>query len=257
MDTHDTEQPTVKRARRTEQRLAQGEQVSEADAQRAQNAYLLSKVIELEERLIVAEGVAPATTAHARTEDEKLLAELESERARLVAKFKDYPAIQALSTRFAVGEDASTDIRLIGDPSPQDDPLGTKSTWHLRWFDLGREGRAQQMASHGYVRVQWEELQNQESVIGDRTQPFVRRGDRGHEILAKIPKELYAFKQRQDAARRRGVYQSESKLVDHMAERTAKRAGAVGDNADQAGQFIADNKQFVTITEAPSERVTL
>ncbi|MEQ1726732.1 MAG: hypothetical protein ABL982_00010 [Vicinamibacterales bacterium] len=227
------------------------------EAIRSQNTILLDMMSNLEERIDAA-GLDRRMSAEAEAAIETALEreqrELDEEMQRLAEKFADYPAIDAFRRRAVLGVDAATELRLKGDLTTQQDPSGEHTTWKLRWFNFGREGRAQQFRTEGYERVLWDELADKASVNGDTTTVYVRRGDQGLEVLGKIPRELFNHKKRRDAARRRGVLTSESKLLAHVAEGTARLAGQQGDNADQAGSFIEGNKQFVTITKGEKEK---
>lgn len=183
-------------------------------------------------------------------------AALDAELAALKAEFSDYPLIEVFERRMLTGVDAPLSIRLQGEPPPEQDPTGARRTWHLRWFNFGKEGRAQQAASDSYQKVLWSELQDQESVgTGTRTDPYVRKGDRGLDVLHKIPLKMYRHKQRRKAALTEGLLQSESRLRDHLANSVADRAGAIGDNADRAGSF-ASRSMSLTITPGETERFT-
>jgi hypothetical protein len=68
--------------------------------------------------------------------------------------------------------------------------------WFVYWFNMGREGRNAQMRSKGYIPVEISELSDVDDIsdlyrsTNDR---FVRRGDRGQEVLCKQPLEAYNY----------------------------------------------------------------
>lgn len=222
-------------------------------ALKAQNELVLDAVIELQEQMKTLQAGSTALAASETDEQDKLDAELEA----LLEEHKDYPAIQVFTQRVLIGVDANTAIRLAGDRSALEDPGGESCAWKLRWFNFAIEGRAQRASSEGYIKVLWDELADQDSVAaGDRTKPYVCKGERGQDVLCKMPMKLYAYKKKRDAARSQGLLTSESKLRDHVADGVASRAGRIGDNGSQAGDF-AHAGMSMTITPQPTERVTL
>jgi hypothetical protein len=189
-----------------------------------------------------------------------LEAELDAELERLKLEFADVPNIGVFEQRVRYGTDASTGIRLkaapggIPEPTFGEDPSGDSCYWKLRWFNFGMEGRSEQFRAEGYEKVRIEDLQDPESIPARSTaDEFVRRGERGTEVLGKMPRKLYDYKKKRDALRSSGLLTSESRLQDHLANSVASQAGRRGDNADQAGSF-AHRKMSVTIT--PGERET-
>lgn len=182
-------------------------------------------------------------------------AKFDAELDALKDEFKDYPLIEVFERRALVGLDANLDIRLRGDLPVTVDPDGSRCHWKLRWFNFGKEGRAQQATAEGYDKVRWDELDDQESIAASaRVDAFVRKGNRGEEVLCKIPRKLYDYKKRRDAARHAGLLTSESQLKDYQANTVASMVGARGGNADQAGSFVKGLS--VTITPGKTERFT-
>ena len=227
----------------------------ENSALRAQNDLILDSLVEMQERVKSLETQASTAPSTAGADDQQ--AALDAELAALTEEFKDYPAIQVFERRAIIGMDAASDIRLAGDLDVLADPTGDRCRWKLRWFNVGVEGRASRATAEGYVKVGWTELSDQDSIAaGDRTKPFVCKGERGQEMLYKIPRKLYDYKKRRDAARQQGLLTSESRLRDSVANRVATKASSVGDNASQAGDF-AHAGLTMTVTEQPRERVTL
>ena len=234
--------------------LTPNDELAAAEAQRDQ---LLDMVVEMREELdtLKAAQVGKAATAVAQTDE---AARMDAELDELKAEFADYPLIQVFERRSLVGIDANTDIRLKGEVPLTADPHGQQRTWKLRWFNFAKEGRAQQAAAEGYLKVKWDELQDREAVVGLTTSTideFVRKGERGLEVLHKMPMKLYEYKKRRDAARQQGRLESASAMRDHMANSVASRVGAIGGNADRAGTFIAKT-MTVELTPGQTERFT-
>lgn len=225
-------------------------------ALKAQNDTILDGLIAVQEEIATlkaAQTGASATVVQQSDTQQRLDAELK----HLVEEFKDYPLIDVVERRALVGLDANLDIRLKDDPSVLADPTGETCRWKLRWFNFGKEGRAQQAQAEGYLKVRWDELADQEAVAtGARVDEYVRKGDRGYEALHKIPRKLYDYKKRRDAAREAGLLTSAAGLRDRVATRVAALAGAHGSNADQAGSFIAGKGFSVSITPGETERFT-
>lgn len=221
----------------------------------AQNDKMLDLLVEQRDELDQLKASGGTVAANIATEEE---AQLNAELEGLLAEFKDYPQIQVFEQRVLVGADASMEIRLQGDAPISVDPTGASCRWKLRWFNLGKEGRAQQAVNEGYEKVRWSDLQDQEMVaIGVRTDEYVRKGDRGQEVLMRMPLKLYIYKKKRDAANLHGLLTSESKLREHLAGNVAAMAGHTGGNASQAGDFIHGRGFTTTITPGPRETVTL
>jgi hypothetical protein len=209
--------------------------------------------MQAEIKALKANQAAPSTPANA-TKAEQLREAFDTEADALADEFKDYPAISMVTRRMVDGLRASSDIRLKRDA---DEPDEDARYWTLHWFNLGKENRAQEMTDRGWVKTEWEELQSIESIASAVQQDkYVRRGDRGLEVLGKMPRKLWDHLKRREAATANGLLSSESKMRNHLANTTATAAGKHGGNADQAGSLIAGPRFTVDITEGPRERVT-
>lgn len=191
-----------------------------------------------------------------------LEAELDAELEALKEEFADIPNIEVFEQRVKFGVDAASGLRLkaapggIPEPSPVDDPAGDRCYWKLRWFNFGKEGRSEQFSREGYQKVRREELVDPEAIPAlSHVDEFVRKGDRGQEVLGKIPRKLYVYKKKRDALKTQGMLTSRSQLQDHLANSVAVQAGRRGQNADQAGTF-AHSKVKLTINEGRAERFT-
>jgi len=232
------------------------QQPNELAAVRAQMDQLLDIVTEQQQTIETLRAAQTGTSAKALEQDDEQ-AKLDAELAQLLQEHADYPGIEVFERRVVEGVAASGDIRLKGETPVSEDPQGEQRYWHLRWFNGTKEGRLQQALQEGYVKVQWDELQSREMVVSeDKTDGFVRKGDRGQEVLHKIPRKLYAYKKRRDAMLRDGLLSSKSKLQDYLADSTAAAAGNMGHNADEAGSFVHRGIDL-QISEGQRERITL
>lgn len=155
--------------------------------------------------------------------------------AALREKYKNFPGINAIERRVLSGDlPGSVDLRLKEDPDYLADPRGAKRYWYLRWINTAIPGRWSSVTQGlGYEPVKLSELKDQDSIadlyrdVGDRD-PIVRRGDKGKEVLVKIPLELYHLAKRaqKDARDRRS---RNAKMV--KADMANAAAGALGDEA--------------------------
>lgn len=227
---------------------------TENEALKSKQDQLLDIVVEMQEKLETLEGGVKSVTAPVSQRQAELDAELDT----LREEFKGYPNIELFERRVLVGPEAHSDIRLMDEPGVMDDPGGHNRKWHLRWFNLAKEGRAAQAEAEFYRKVEWSELRSDESLaVLERKDQYVRRGDRGMEYLYKIPLKLFVYKKKRDAARVQGLLSSESQLRDHLSGSVAGLAGRAGDNADQAGSFVHGKGFSLEITEGAKETVTL
>jgi hypothetical protein len=225
-------------------------------AQAAQQDQILDYMAEMKTEIETLKAQPAAPVVDAASAQQKAL---DDEWAALREEFKDIPNIDIVEQRVLAGTDANTDIRLIDEPGMLVDPQATSRKWKLRWFNFATEGRSQRATQEGYVKVKWTELKDAESIATmERIDEFVRIGEKGKEVLHKIPLKLFAYKKKRDAARIQGMLSSESGLRDHLAANVARMAGNVGDNADQAGSLIQGNKTFmVEIKKGEKETVRL
>lgn len=230
---------------------------AENAALKAREDQILDALITLQEQVAAMQAQGPAVSAVPQINEEE--AKLDAELAALKEEFADYPLIDVFERRALEGAEANNDIRLLDEPGLQDDPRGQRRKWVLRWFNLGVEGRADRAKIEGYEKVRWVDLRSAESIPSslESKDDFVRRGDKGAEVLHRIPKKLYEYKKKRDAARVRGILTSETKLRDHIAGGVAALAGHAGQNADQAGSFVHNRGGFeVTIEKGERETVT-
>lgn len=157
--------------------------------------------------------------------------------AALLEKYKDFPGIAVLERRMDAPDLPGTlPIRLKDEPSHVQDPQGKKRIWYVRWINCV-DGRYSQVTdAMGYVPVRVEELQNRESVIGlsDAKDGIVRRGDRGQEVLVKMPLEVYT----RIKARQQELRTKRSRNAKAVREDLANIAGA--QLGSQAGDMVHD-----------------
>lgn len=220
---------------------------------RLQNDLVLDALAEMQEKIAALEAGRSDTPAPTAADDEET--KLDAELASLKEEFKDYAAIEVFERRALSGVDANLAIRLKGDPDIVADPHGVRCYWKLRWFNFAIEGRAQRASAEGYIKVNWDDLADSDSVTtGDRTKPYVCKGERGTEVLCKIPLKLYTYKKKRDSARNAGLLTSESKLRDHIANSVGSLASKEGGNADQAASFT-HGQISMTITKGERETV--
>lgn len=206
------------------------------------------------------------TAAEKRKRSEALASDPEV----LAERFKDYPAIDVISRRLMDPSDPGSLPILLKD-EPADACTNTDHqnrmkpgatvchlckrptrTWYVRWFNLAQEGRNAQMRAKGYLNVEIAELHDADDVADlfrSSTDRFVRRGDRGQEILGKQPLELFlAIKKRQREIRMADVI-SGKKIKSDLAEAAGAELG------DEAGQSIHDGA--IKIESVKRERSTL
>jgi hypothetical protein len=222
-------------------------QQEQLEAQNAQNALILDRLIDQE--AVVAEAVAQAQQV-GEPKGTKIERALNEELEELKAEFADYPAIEVFERRALLGMPANLEIRL------KDEPLDEARKWYLRWFNFGKEGRADEFRAKAYVKVRWDELRDYEGVAtANRMDEFVRKGERGQEVLGKMPLKLYEYQKRREALVGQSMLRSESQLKSHLANQVSRGVGKQGGNADQAGSFV-HGQTFVTIKPGPKETFT-
>lgn len=112
--------------------------------------------------------------------------------------------------------------------------------WIVRWINTTIEGRWGQIRSKGYVPVEIGELKDAHDVSDlvrqkeDEGKVFVRRGDRGAEVLCKQPLEIYNYLKRAQRETQRARMNSKKAMTNDLAEAAGAELG------DEAGQTIHD-----------------
>lgn len=173
--------------------------------------------------------------------------------ADLVARWKDFPAIDVLERRLLDPGDPGSQPILLKDEDPHccvnsehQNALRAGSTkchvckkpvrkWYVRYFNLAQAGRAGQMRAKGYLGVEIKELQTADDVADlyrSDKDGLVRRGDRGQEMLGKQPLEFYNEVKRRQRAIRDARMQSASARRHDLADAAGRALG------DEAGTSI-------------------
>jgi uncharacterized protein YukE len=226
-------------------------------AMRAQNDQMLDALAEMQDQIAKLQQAQTGKSAQI-SKAQQVTEELDAEWADLREEFKDLPNIDVLERGVLEGAEASDDIRLLDEPPVHADPHGVQRKWRCKWFNHGKEGQAYKATALGYIKVLRAELRDAESLAasGPQSDQFVRRGDRGLEVLYKIPMKIYVHRQKRQAAKRAGQLQSASYVKDMVANRVANMAGESGQNADQAGSFVHGGMS-VSVEPGETERVTI
>jgi hypothetical protein len=181
--------------------------------------------------------------AAARSRESRRRANPEVSTEALHAAFEGLEALEVLDRRLENPSSPTVlPIRLVDEPTELQDPHGKKRRWYLHWFNTSIPNRFHSaVASLGYTPVLWEELQNREIVANAFDgSPQVRRGDRGVEVLCKIPLPYYlAIKKKQQAARARTTT---PRAMRDEALAAAAKAGLDGEMDPSIGGVVGDIK---------------
>lgn len=188
----------------------------------------------------------------------------------ILARFKDFPAIDLIARRFNDPNDPGSLPIILSDEQRNccinsDHQHRLKSgavtchlckkparIWYVRWTNTSQENRWSQIRAKGYVPVEIRELMDEQDVadlVKSTSDKYVRRGDRGQEILVKMPLEIYNEIKRLLRARRRKDAMSYKKIKADLAESAGQELG------DQAGQTIHNGG--IQIESMKSSRSTL
>jgi hypothetical protein len=176
----------------------------------------------------------------------------------LLERFKDYPSIDIIERRFNDPNDPGSLPILLADESANacvnsDHQYKLKpgaSTchlckrparkWHVRYVNTQWEGRWANVKAKGYIAVEVKDLKDEQDIADLVRQKeatgavFVRRGDRGQEILCKMPLELHNYIKTRQREVRNADMRSVAKVKESLAEAAGKDLG------DEAGQTIHD-----------------
>jgi hypothetical protein len=161
----------------------------------------------------------------------------------LAEQFADFPRIDVLNRRLEDPElPGSLPIRLKDEPSMAVDPTGARRRWYLRWINTALPQRFHTATqAMGYVPVTWDELDSPD-MIADRYEGAreVRRGDRGVEVLVKIPLPAYEYLKREQQ-RRRDARSKPAAVREELRQGAADAAQAdperFGVSADEAAHI--------------------
>ena len=129
------------------------------------------------------------------------------------------------------------------------DPIGstpielkTPGSWTCRWINTGQDGRWSMVVHRlGYVPVKVSELVDPRMVTGLVTSPdgMVTRGDRGQEVLVKMPKEYFERIKLAQAERLKGRMQSEQAQKETLQHALGAKFG------DEAASAVREFKGSV------------
>lgn len=111
--------------------------------------------------------------------------------------------------------------------------------WYVRWFNLAKENRNAEMRQLAYLPVQIAELQDANDISDlyrSKEDQFVRRGDRGQEVLAKQPIAAFNYIK----AKQREAWNATALQPKKVKASLANAAGATF--GDEAGQTIHDGE---------------
>lgn len=175
--------------------------------------------------------------------------------ANILERFKDYPAIDVISRRFNNPNDpgslpillkdesadacVNTDHQLVLRPGATQCQKCQRPArkWYVRFGNTGQEGRWAQLRAKGYMPVDVGELMDSQDVadlVKGAGDSYVRRGDRGQEVLVKMPLELYLAVKRLQREQRDARMTSKASLTADLSEAAGHELG------DEAGQTIHD-----------------
>ena len=196
--------------------------------------------------------------------------------ASILERFKDYPTINIISRRFTHPGDPGTVPILLHDESPDActntdhqwrlkpgaaschirNPNGSVCgkpvrRWYVRFANTAEQGRWSELRALGYLGVPISELLDQQDVadmIKGPTDDFVRRGDRGQDVLVKIPLEIYTAIDRIARQQRAVRMVSPKRLREDLANIAGEELG------DEAGQTVHDEIQVESLKR---QRTTL
>lgn len=191
----------------------------------------------------------------------------------LLAKWKHLPNIDVLSRRFLDPHDPGSLPILLADEASDccvnsDHQYRLKDgattchickkparIWLVRWVNTTMEGRWGQIRSKGYIRVEVSELKDEQDVSDLVRQKesegsvYVRRGDRGAEVLCKMPLAIYNYLKRSQRELQRTRNNSKKRQQDELAEAAGAELG------DEAGQMIHGGG--IMVESMKRERTTL
>lgn len=113
--------------------------------------------------------------------------------------------------------------------------LKTPGKWYCRWINTDILGRWDQVIHrYGYRPVHMTELTDERSLTGVTKSPegYVTRGDRGREVLVKMPQDWWDKIKRGKEEQRLADQRSGEKVREELTNAVAARFG------DQAGDMV-------------------
>lgn len=137
--------------------------------------------------------------------------------------------------------------------------------WEVRWVNTAVEGRFQRAVyEQGWMPVRTEELRDAPDVLGmeKREDGLARRGERGAEVLMKLPSPIFQRIQRRKAQIEiESLKKTREQLANAAASRFGGNAGdwATGQSIDEGVSGlrgkIVDSKERMVITPESDEDV--
>lgn len=121
--------------------------------------------------------------------------------------------------------------RLLGEEGLRPElaiPLSLPGKWHVRWINTSVPGRwATVVHQRGYIPVRVEEIADPRSVIGLHRSPegYAVRGDRGQEVLVRMPLEFFERIKRTEAERRLRKQSSSTAQKEQLQNALASKFG--------------------------------
>jgi hypothetical protein len=105
---------------------------------------------------------------------------------------KKYPKVDVLTRRLADPLGSATAVIRLKTPVPTD---VAGDTWHTRWIDSSQQGRVFDILENkGWDQVHTSEMVDKRDVAGLAESPdggYVTRGDKGRELLVKMPESWW------------------------------------------------------------------
>lgn len=175
--------------------------------------------------------------------------------------FADFPAIDLLERRFLNPQDpGSLPILLKDDPpdacinSEHQNLVKPHQThcqrckrpvrkWFVYWGNTAKQGRYSQLMAKAYVPVEVKELRDEMDIADlvkqkdDQARVFVRRGDRGQEILMKQPLAAWNLIKAKARAQKAAKQASPIKRREALAEAAATELGSEAAERIYAGEI--------------------
>lgn len=175
--------------------------------------------------------------------------------------FKDFPAIDLLERRFLDPRDPGSLPILLKDEAPDACVNSEHQSkvkpgqvrcgicqkparkWFVYWGNTAKEGRHSQIMAKAYVPVEVSELRDEMDVADlvkqadDHNRVYVRRGDRGKDLLYKQPLAAWNLIKRKARELKAAQMQSATKRRDALAEANAKAFGAEAGERVYAGEI--------------------
>lgn len=197
----------------------------------------------------------------------------------LKERLKDFPAIEALSRQFNDPNDPGTLPILLKDEQQacclstdhqyRLRPGATKChlcklparKWHLHWCNTEISGKWSTMKHRAYIPVLIADLQDSQDISDltrqkeDSGEIYVRRGDRGKEVLMKQPLEGYNYRKAKQAAERNARAKNAKLVRQDLAEQVGANLSDEAGNAIHSGAISVESmsRSRTTLAEEAGE----